>query len=143
MGDATSECPFCDLDMNRVLESFTLSLSHFFSNEYALSFLDGFPVTELHTLVIPKRHVATYFDLSNEERESIHELLNANRAKIQGKDSTVEGFNIGWNCGEVAGQTIFHAHVHLIPRRKNDVENPRGGVRHLIPGKGNYGAMLD
>ena len=117
--------------MNCVLES----------NGHALSFRDGFPVTELHTLVIPKRHVATYFDLTSEERECIHELLNSNRAKIQNEDSTVEGFNIGWNCGEVAGQTIFHAHVHLIPRRKNDVENPRGGVRHLIPGKGNYEAI--
>ena len=114
--------------MTRVIES----------NEHALSFLDEYPVTKFHTLIIPKRHVATYFDLTNEERECMHELLNSNRAKIQGKDSTVEGFNIGWNCGEVAGQTIFHAHVHLIPRRKNDVEHPRGGVRHLIPGKGNY-----
>jgi ATP adenylyltransferase len=124
----TSTCPFCDIDMNRVIES----------NEYALSFLDEYPVTKLHTLVIPKRHVATYFDLSDEERECIHELLKFNRARIQGEDSSVEGFNIGWNCGEVAGQTVFHAHVHLIPRRKNDVENPRGGVRHLIPGKGVY-----
>ena len=131
MTAAASECPFCNLDMSRVLES----------NKHALSFPDGYPVTEHHTLVIPKRHVATYFDLTNEERESIHELLNAHRAKILNKDSTVEGFNIGWNCGEVAGQTIFHAHVHLIPRRKNDVENPRGGVRHLIPGKGNYEAI--
>ena len=124
----SSECPFCNIDMTRVIES----------NEHALSFLDEYPVTKFHTLIIPKRHVATYFDLTNEERECMHELLSSNRAKIQSKDSAVEGFNIGWNCGEVAGQTVFHAHVHLIPRRKNDVENPRGGVRHLIPNKGDY-----
>jgi diadenosine tetraphosphate (Ap4A) HIT family hydrolase len=82
--------------------------------------------------------VATYFDLTDEERQSIHKLLEAQREKIEAEDISVEGFNIGWNCGEVAGQTVFHAHVHLIPRRKNDVENPRGGIRHLIPHKGNY-----
>jgi len=60
------------------------------------------------------------------------------KADIEKQDKSVEGFNIGWNCGEVAGQTVFHAHVHLIPRRKGDVENPRGGVRHLMPGKGEY-----
>jgi diadenosine tetraphosphate (Ap4A) HIT family hydrolase len=84
--------------------------------------------------------VATYFDLTDEERQSIHKLLEAQRETIEAEDSSVEGFNIGWNCGEVAGQTVFHAHVHLIPRRKNDVENPVGGIRHLIPGKGNYEA---
>jgi ATP adenylyltransferase len=68
----------------------------------------------------------------------MHALLESQRAKIMAEDDTVEGFNIGWNCGEVAGQTVFHAHVHLIPRRKGDVENPRGGVRHIIDGKGEY-----
>ena len=130
MNDGKTLCPFCSLDAERILES----------NESALAFRDGYPVTELHTLVIPKRHVATYFDLTDEERQSIHKLLEAQREQIVAEDSSVEGFNIGWNCGEVAGQTVFHAHVHLIPRRKNDVENPRGGLRHLIPGKGNYEA---
>lgn len=107
-------------------------------NEHATAFRDGYPVTNLHTLVIPKRHVATYFDLSEEERKGVHALLESQRAKIMAEDEAVEGFNIGWNCGEAAGQTVFHAHVHLIPRRKGDVENPRGGVRHLMPGKGEY-----
>ena len=121
-------CPFCNLDTERVLEF----------NENAVAFRDGYPLTELHTLVIPKRHVSTYFELTEDERKSIHTLLESQRAKIMAEDDTVEGFNIGWNCGEAAGQTVFHAHVHLIPRRKGDVENPRGGVRHIIDGKGEY-----
>ena len=126
-GDGDS-CPFCSLDTERVLDS----------NEHALTFRDGYPVTDLHTLVIPKRHVATYFELTDEERQSIHALLVSQQAAIKASDSSVEGFNIGWNCGEVAGQTVFHSHVHLIPRRRGDVENPRGGVRHIIKGKGEY-----
>ena len=98
----------------------------------------GFPVTPQHTPVIPKRHVADYFQLEEEELAAIQILLKIIRGKILETDRQVEGFNIGWNVGEVAGQTIFHAHVHLIPRRPDDVENPRGGIRHLIPGKGFY-----
>ena len=128
MSSTEDSCPFCSINTERVLEF----------DEHAMAFRDGYPVTELHTLVIPKRHVATYFELSEDERKSIHTLLESQRAKIMAKDSSVEGFNIGWNCGEVAGQTVFHAHAHLIPRREGDVENPCGGVRHLIPGKGEY-----
>ena len=128
MRGSDDHCPFCSLDTERVLEF----------NEHATAFRDGYPVTNLHTLVIPKRHVATYFDLSEEERKGVHALLESQRAKIMAEDEAVEGFNIGWNCGEVAGQTVFHAHAHLIPRRKGDVENPRGGVRHIIDGKGQY-----
>jgi diadenosine tetraphosphate (Ap4A) HIT family hydrolase len=128
MSSSEDSCPFCDLDPARVLED----------NKHARALRDGYPVTELHTLVIPKRHVATYFDLTDEDRQSIHELLQSQQEKIKTEDSSVEGFNIGWNCGEVAGQTVFHAHVHLIPRREGDVENPRGGVRHLMPCKGEY-----
>ena len=130
MSNSEDSCPFCTLAPNGILES----------DERALAFRDGYPVTKLHTLIVPRRHVATYFDLTDEERQSIHKLLEAQRETIEAEDSSVEGFNIGWNCGEVAGQTVFHAHVHLIPRRKNDVENPMGGIRHLIPGKGNYEA---
>ena len=128
MSDNGNTCPFCGLDTERVLEF----------DEHAASFRDGYPVTELHTLVIPKRHVATYFELTDSERKSIHTLLESQRAKIMAEDEAVEGFNIGWNCGEVAGQTVFHAHVHLIPRRKGDVEDPRGGVRHVIDWDGEY-----
>ena len=108
------------------------------SNDMAYAIHDGFPVTALHGLVIPKRHAATYFDLTAEELVSCDDLLRKLSEKIKSQDPTVEGFNIGVNAGEVAGQTIFHCHFHLIPRRKGDVENPRGGVRHLIPGKGYY-----
>jgi len=128
MNNSKDNCPFCNLNQTDILEY----------DKLAFAFRDGYPVTELHTLVVPRRHVATYFDLTDEERQSIHKLLETQREKIVAEDSSAEGFNIGWNCGEVAGQTVFHAHVHLMPRRKNDVENPRGGVRHLIPGKGNY-----
>ena len=128
MSDDRDSCPFCSLDTEHLLEF----------DEHAMAFRDGYPVTELHTLIIPKRHMATYFELSEDERKSIHTLLESQRAKIIAEDSSVGGFNIGWNCGEAAGQTIFHAHVHLIPRRQGDVENHRGGVRHLIPGKGHY-----
>ncbi|HIG27936.1 MAG TPA: HIT family protein [Verrucomicrobiales bacterium] len=123
-----NQCPFCNLESERVLNR----------NGLALAFRDGFPITEKHTLIIPERHVATYFELTTEERSAIHDLLDSQRLSIQSSDASVEGFNIGWNCGETAGQTVLHAHVHLIPRRAGDVENPRGGVRHLIPGKGDY-----
>ena len=121
-------CPFCNIDEVDILDS----------DKFAFAFRDEYPVTHLHTLIVPRRHVETYFDLTDEERQSIHKLLEIQRKKVVAEDRSVEGFNIGWNCGEVAGQTVFHAHVHLIPRRKNDVENPRGGIRHLIPNKVNY-----
>ncbi len=127
-GHKQDGCLFCNLPHERVI----------FENELAIAIRDGFPVTPLHTLVIPKRHVATYFDLSQSELKACDMLLHEAKEKIQLNDSAVEGFNIGMNAGEVAGQTVFHCHIHLIPRRRNDVENPRGGVRHLIPGKGHY-----
>jgi diadenosine tetraphosphate (Ap4A) HIT family hydrolase len=121
-------CPFCKMAKKRVVAEQPLA--------YAVR--DGYPVSELHTLVIPKRHVADYFDLGRPEENACRLLLEEMKADILKRDKSVEGFNIGWNCGEVAGQTVFHAHVHLIPRRKGDVENPRGGVRHIIDGKGEY-----
>ncbi len=99
---------------------------------------DGYPVTDGHTLVIPKRHAAEYFDLSGAERRDADDLLNILKQQICKKDSTVTGYNIGLNNGESAGQTIFHVHYHLIPRRDGDTGNPRGGVRGVIPGKRAY-----
>lgn len=107
-------------------------------NSLAYAIRDGFPVTEGHTLFIPKRHVADYFGLVPAEVNAINLLMSERKKFLQESDSTIHGFNIGMNCGETAGQTVFHAHVHLIPRRKGDVANPRGGVRHIIPGKGFY-----
>ncbi len=122
------DCLFCNIESERVIAS----------NEFAFAIKDGFPVTASHTLVIPKRHAETYFDLTADELLACDELLRSLAAEIKRLDPTVEGFNIGMNAGAVAGQTIFHCHIHLIPRRNGDVDNPRGGVRHLIPGKGYY-----
>jgi diadenosine tetraphosphate (Ap4A) HIT family hydrolase len=120
-------CLFCGSDRPRVAE-----------NELAYAIRDDFPVTPLHTLIIPRRHAPTYFDLYEPERRAINLLLDQVRTAILAADKTVEGFNIGMNCGETAGQTVMHCHVHLIPRRKGDVPEPRGGVRGVIPGKASY-----
>ena len=108
------------------------------SNNLAYAVKDGFPVTEGHALVIPKRHVSDFFGLSDDEVLACNQLLKELRSTILVQDELVQGFNVGMNTGATAGQTIFHCHIHLIPRRKGDVENPRGGVRHIIPGKGFY-----
>jgi ATP adenylyltransferase len=107
-------------------------------NELAYAILDGFPVTPYHTLIIPKRHTSTYFEISRSESNACNSLINKAKKFIEKEDPEVSGFNIGINNGESAGQTIFHCHIHLIPRRKNDVEKPRGGIRNVIPGKGDY-----
>jgi ATP adenylyltransferase len=88
---------------------------------------DGFPVTEFLTLIVPKRHVASYFELGQAEINACNQLLTEMKAHIEAKDKEVSGFNIGINTSETAGQTIFHCHIHLIPRRTGDVEDPRGG----------------
>jgi ATP adenylyltransferase len=107
-------------------------------NWLAYGVRDTSPVTPLHTLILPKRHVAGYFDLDAKEKVAIDELVEQTRVDILTRDPSVVGFNIGTNIGEVAGQTIFHCHVHLIPRRQGDVADPRGGVRAVIPGKALY-----
>lgn len=123
-----SNCIFCELSVDRIVAS----------NALALAIHDSYPVTPLHSLVIPKRHAATFFDLFEPERRAINQLLDEQRAKILKNDASVSGFNIGMNSGDTAGQTISHAHVHLIPRRQGDVQDPRGGVRGVIPGKAAY-----
>jgi diadenosine tetraphosphate (Ap4A) HIT family hydrolase len=128
MNEKMNPCLFCNIPRARIIDE----------NEHAYAIRDGFPVTEFHTLVIPKRHVEGYFGLTNEELLACHSLLHRLRDEILELDSTIKGFNVGVNLGEVAGQSIFHCHIHLIPRRKGDMLNPRGGVRHVIPEKGNY-----
>ncbi len=123
-----SGCIFCNVSAERVVSS----------NPLAFAVRDSYPVTELHTLVIPIRHTATFFELFEPERRGINQLLDKLRAEITTKDASVTGFNIGTNNGEAAGQTIGHTHVHLIPRRQGDVQDPRGGVRGVIPGKAAY-----
>jgi len=121
-------CLFCEIPRERII----------LSNDLAYAIHDGFPVTPLHTLIIPKRHAVDYFELTKEELLACHALIHQLKESIISQDPTVIAFNIGMNAGEAAGQTVFHCHMHLIPRRKGDVENPRGGVRHLIPNKGFY-----
>ena len=110
----------------------------FLGNDLSIALWDAFPVTERHALIVPRRHVRDYFSLTSEELLACDELLRKAHRFICTNDASVEGFNIGANVGEVAGQTIFHCHFHLIPRRSGDVKMPRGGVRHIIPGKGVY-----
>ena len=107
-------------------------------NELAIAFRDLYPVTPMHTLIIPKRHVSEYFDLYQPELNAINQLINEVRNAILLADDTVEGFNIGTNAGEVSGQMVFHCHVHLIPRRRGDIASPRGGVRGVIPNRQAY-----
>ncbi len=125
------DCLFCQIqtdDRRRVIDENTLA--------YAIR--DGFEVTKHHTLFIPKRHTKDYFELSQAEINAINQLIDSQKDFLDSSDASIDGYNIGMNCGETAGQTIFHCHVHLIPRRKGDVESPKGGVRHIIPNKGHY-----
>lgn len=121
-------CPFCSDVEERIVA------------ENSLSFVikDGYPVTDGHRLIIPKRHVSDSFDLYQPERNAIQQLLESQRKVIMEQDASVTGFNVGINAGASAGQTVWHCHVHLIPRRNGDVENPRGGVRGVIAEKQRY-----
>ena len=126
--DREAGCIFCELGAERII----------LENELCFAIRDAFPVTEHHTLVIPKRHVADYFDLHQPERNAIEAMLHEQRQSILDQDNTVTGFNVGINAGASAGQTVFHVHVHLIPRRDGDVVDPRGGVRGVIPSEQGY-----
>ena len=123
-----SDCIFCTLEASRIEDE----------NQLFLVIKDLYPVTKGHTLIIPKRHVPSFFDLTSEEQSSFLQILNSQKEKIRLQDNTVTGFNVGINDGKDSGQTVMHCHIHLIPRRKGDMENPRGGVRGVIPEKQNY-----
>lgn len=120
-------CPFCNPDANRV----------FHEGRLVRGLWDLFPVTDGHALIVPKRHIATWFDASPAEQAEIFDTVAITRREIEARHAT-DGYNIGINIGEAAGQTVPHLHVHVIPRRKGDVANPRGGVRHVIPGRADY-----
>jgi len=124
--DSDKDCPFCRGDR--------LSLAE---NDYAFVIEDKYPVSPGHCLVIPKAHAPTIFDLSTEEYTACFDLVRIVKELLLSKYRP-DGFNIGTNCGESAGQTVRHAHLHVIPRYTGDVPDPRGGVRHVIPGKGYY-----
>ena len=128
MKNPNNPCIFCKIRKEELL----------FENQLSYSSRDSYPVSELHSLIIPKRHVETYFELTKEEIQSCNELILKTKKKILELDSNVKGFNIGTNVGKVAGQSIMHCHIHLIPRREGDVENPQGGVRSVFPKKQHY-----
>ena len=128
MKDPNNPCLFCDSEKS--------GCAH--ENELAYARYDTYPVSEYHCLIIPKRHIKDYFDLSNEELIACNRLIKIVKKEITNKDSSVKGFNLGTNIGKVSGQSILHCHFHLIPRREGDVENPQGGVRSVIPKKQHY-----
>ena len=107
-------------------------------NEFAYASYDTYPVSDFHCLIIPKRHVKDYFEMSDEELLACNDLITKIKNEILAKDKTVKAFNIGTNAGKMSGQSIMHCHIHLIPRREGDVENPQGGVRSVIPKKQHY-----
>jgi diadenosine tetraphosphate (Ap4A) HIT family hydrolase len=113
------------------------------ANELAFAIRDRFPVSPGHTLVIPRREVATWWEATRDEQAAIFDLVEVCKRALDARAPAPEGYNIGINAGEVAGQTVMHLHLHLIPRYRGDVPDPRGGIRHVIPGKGNYFAQAE
>jgi ATP adenylyltransferase len=123
-----NKCTFCELSDSDVIAK----------NDTTFAFRDSFPVTKGHTLIVPKEHRKDFFELSEKERVDSFLLIEELKDEFLNSDSAITGFNIGMNCGESAGQTVFHCHIHLIPRRDNDCKNPKGGVRGVIPQKQQY-----
>ena len=126
--DPNNPCLFCNSKKSGVAHE----------NKLAYASYDTYPVSDFHCLIIPKRHINNYFDLSDEELIACNNLIKVVKKEIVEKDKTVEAFNIGTNVGKISGQSIMHCHIHLIPRRKGDVNNPQGGVRSVIPKNQHY-----
>lgn len=120
-------CPFCNLESDRIISE----------SDYTVTIRDGFPVSEGHTLIVPKRHVQSFFELHAIEKAAILQALEEAKEALD-RELSPAGYNIGINDGESAGQTIPHVHVHLIPRYKSDTDDPRGGVRWIFPEKAKY-----
>jgi diadenosine tetraphosphate (Ap4A) HIT family hydrolase len=120
-------CPFCPVPSERVLHA----------RQTAVAIRDGFPVSPGHTLVIPKRHVGSFFEVTDAERADLMSLLAAAREELD-REFHPAGYNIGINDGAAAGQTVPHLHIHLIPRYAGDLDDPRGGVRWVLPEKAAY-----
>ena len=121
--DPNNPCLFCNSEISVIAHE----------NELASASYDTYPVSNLHCLIIPKRHLSDYFDLTNDELIACNDLIKKMKIEITVKDKTVKAFNIGTNAGKISGQSIMHCHIHIIPRRDGDVENPQGGVRSVIP----------
>lgn len=127
--DYKDDCIFCKAPHSRDI---------ILTNDFCIAFLDNYPVTKGHTLIVPQRHISDYFEMSQVEQRAANDLLRYRQNQLLNQDKSIKGFNIGVNCGETAGQTIEHCHIHLIPRRAGDTLNPRGGVRGVIPDKMSY-----
>ena len=125
---ARLKCPFCNVDPDTIL----------FRNEFAFAMLDKYPVSEGHILIVPFRHVENYFKLNGDEQRDIFAAVDACEVYLSERYPKCKGINVGINIGKVAGQTIMHTHIHVIPRYTGDVKNPRGGVRGVIPEKRDY-----
>jgi diadenosine tetraphosphate (Ap4A) HIT family hydrolase len=123
----SAPCPFCSMDAARIRDA----------NALAISTRDAYPVSPGHTLVLPRRHVGSFFDATLDERSAMLALLDSAKRQLDSEFSPAS-FNIGINDGVAAGQTIPHLHMHLIPRYAGDVPDPRGGVRWLVPDKADY-----
>ena len=128
MRDPNNPCLFCNSKVSGVAHE----------NDLAYASYDTYPVSGQHCLIIPKRHVADYFELSNEELIACNDLIKIIKQEVLDKDKSIKAFNIGTNAGKISGQSIMHCHIHLIPRREGDVDNPQGGVRSVIPKKQHY-----
>ena len=128
MFDPNNPCLFCNYKQSGLTAE----------NELAYASYDTYPVSEQHCLIIPKRHVVDYFQLSDDELIACNNLIKIIKKEVLDKDKSVKAFNIGTNAGKVAGQSIMHCHIHLIPRREGDVDNPQGGVRSVIPKNQHY-----
>ena len=126
--DPNNPCLFCNAKESGIAAE----------NEFAYASYDSYPVSDFHCLIIPKRHVKDYFEMSDEELLACNDLIAKIKNEILTKDKSVKAFNIGTNAGKISGQSIMHCHIHLIPRREGDVENPQGGVRSVIPKKQHY-----
>ena len=128
MNDPNNPCLFCNSKKSGVIHE----------NELAFASYDTYPVSKYHCLIIPKRHIKDYFDLTDQELIACNKLIKIIKKEILGRDQSVKGFNLGTNIGKVSGQSILHCHLHLIPRRTDDVKNPQGGVRSVIPNMQHY-----
>jgi len=128
MRDPNNPCLFCTTKKEDIIKE----------NQFAYATFDSYPISSKHCLIVPKRHIKDYFELNENEVTGCDQLIKIIKNQIEKDDKTVKGFNIGVNSGKVAGQSIMHCHIHLIPRREGDVENPQGGVRGVIPSKQHY-----
>ena len=129
MSSRTEDCIFCSKTNCKVISS----TKHFFIIRDT-----AYPVTKYHTLIITNRHVDDFFDLTKDEMSDLDKVLKKQKKELKNLDKDISAFNVGVNIGKDAGQSIMHCHIHLIPRRKGDVEDPRGGVRGVIPEKQKY-----